>query len=249
MKNQDNHRVKANISLAIYGHRDMLVNVFTLNHPSRRETGMEPTTTTIFLVRHGETTWNVERRLQGHSNSNLTETGRRQALTAGEALGDTSIAAAFTSPSGRAVETAKGIIGSRDISLTPHEGLREIGLGPLEGLPIEEAEKRHPKACRDFWEAPHDFDLPGAERFSQVQERVLATIDRLFRSHDGQTLLLVSHAIAIKTALAFFLEKELCDLGDIRLPENGRILTLQETGGRLALLDPDACILQAAAIK
>ncbi|WP_175469456.1 histidine phosphatase family protein [Desulfoluna spongiiphila] len=210
---------------------------------------MTPTPTTFFLVRHGQTTWNVERRLQGHLNSPLTETGRRQARAAGKTLKDTPIAAAFTSPSGRAVETAEGIIGRRDITLTRHEGLREIGLGPLEGMPLSEAEKQHPKACRDFWEAPHDFDLPGAERFSQVQERVLGTIDGLFRSHAGQTLLLVSHAIAIKTALAFFLEKELRDLGDIRLPENGRILTLRETGGRLALLDPDACIIKAETVK
>ncbi|VFQ42939.1 histidine phosphatase family protein [Desulfoluna butyratoxydans] len=208
---------------------------------------MTPAPTTLFLVRHGQTTWNVERRLQGHLNSPLTETGRKQARAAGDILAGTPIAAAFSSPSGRAVETANGIIGDRDISLTHHEGLREIGLGPMEGMPLAEAEKIHPKACRDFWEAPQDFDLPGAERYSQVQTRVLAAIDELFRAHQGQAILLVSHAIAIKTALAHFLDKAIWELGDIRLPENGRILTLQATDGHLALKDPEACLFQAEA--
>lgn len=198
--------------------------------------------TTLFLVRHGQTHWNVERRLQGHMNSNLTETGRRQALLAGETLKGVPISAAFTSPSGRAVETAKGILGDRKIPLTPVEGLREIHLGPMEGLPIEEAMKRHPKACRDFWEAPHHFELPGAERFSQVQERALAAIEGLVSQHPGETLLLVSHAIAIKTVLAACLGIKISEMNELRLPENGRILTLKAIGGRLTLLDPEACL-------
>ncbi|WP_300667445.1 histidine phosphatase family protein [Desulfoluna sp.] len=204
---------------------------------------MSQTSTTLFLVRHGQTHWNVERRLQGHLNSPLTETGKRQALAAGEALKERPITAAFTSPSGRAMETAKGIIGSRNIPLAPVEGLREIGLGPLEGLPIEEAEKRHPKACRDFWQAPHHFSLSGAERFSQVQGRVVNAITALLNTHPGETLLVVSHAIAIKTALAFYLKKELSDLDDIRLPENGRILTLTADDRGLTLLNPESCLI------
>lgn len=203
---------------------------------------MTSSATTLFLVRHGQTLWNVERRLQGHMNSNLTETGRRQALLAGETLKGVPISAAFTSPSGRAVETAKGILGAREIPLTFVEGLREINLGPMEGLPITEAMERHPKACRDFWEAPHHFDLPGAERFSQVQERALAAIEGLVAQHPGETLLLVSHAIAIKTVLAACLDKELSQMNELRLPENGRVLTLKAEGGRLTLLDPEACL-------
>jgi len=198
--------------------------------------------TTLYLVRHGQTTWNLERRLQGHLNSHLTEMGRRQAMAAGEMLRNTPVTAAFASPLGRAMETAHLIIGQRDIPLTPEEGLKEIGLGLLEGMSMQEAERAHPIQFANFWNRPHTFDLEGAETVSQLQKRVLRSITDIATTHSGQSVLLVSHAIAIKTALAFFLGKELTELNEIILPENGRILTLQETRGPLALLNPEACI-------
>ncbi|BCS97368.1 phosphatase [Desulfoluna limicola] len=203
---------------------------------------MTQSPTTLYLVRHGQTTWNLERRLQGHLDSRLTETGRNQAMAAGELLSHTSITAAFASPLGRAMETAHLIIGQRNIPLTPKEGLKEIGLGLLEGMSMDEAKRAHPIPFANFWNQPHRFTLEGAETVSQLQKRVLRSITDIANNHAGQSLLLVSHAIAIKTALAFFLKKELTELGEIILPENGSILTIQKTRGAFALLNPDACI-------
>lgn len=163
-------------------------------------------------------------------------------MAAGETLRNTPVTAAFASPLGRAMETAQLIIGQRDIPLSLDERLKEIGLGPLEGMSMDEAELAHPIQVANFWNRPHTFAMEGAETVSQLQARVLCSITDIATTHVGQSVLLVSHAIAIKTALAFFLGKELTELSEIILPENGCILTLQETRGALALLNPEACI-------
>lgn len=202
---------------------------------------MTPSPTTLYLVRHGQTTWNLEGRLQGHLDSPLTQQGRVQAEKAGDALASAPISRAYASPLGRAMETAGLIVGSRNIPITPMESLKEIGLGLLEGMSLKEAEHTHPTQLTKFWNQPHTFHLDGAETVYQVQERVLGSITDISENNPGQCLLLVSHAIAIKTALAFFLGKELSEMNDVILPGNGSIITLQEVKGALTLLNPESC--------
>ena len=196
--------------------------------------------TTLYIVRHGQTTWNLEGRLQGDLDSPLTERGRKQASAAGNALKGIPLTAAFASPAGRAMETAELLLGERDLPITTMEGLKEIGLGLLEGMSKTEAEKAHTTQYHNFWERPHLFCLEKAETLTQVQTRVLAAIHEIAKTHPGQSVVLISHAIAIKTALAFFLKKELTEFNDIALPKNGSILALHGENDSLSLLEPEA---------
>lgn len=197
---------------------------------------MKPTT--LYIVRHGQTTWNLEGRLQGHFDAPLTTLGRTQAAHACDKLKGIKLSAAFASPLGRAMETARILIGKRKMTITAVEGLKEVGLGLLEGMSRAEAEKAHFAQYHNFWERPHLFQLDGAESFADVQARTLGAIYDIAEAHTGEHVLIVSHGMAIKTILASFLGKELPALNEIELPANGSILTLQGSGDDLRHTHP-----------
>ena len=201
---------------------------------------MEPTT--LYIVRHGQTIWNLEGRLQGHFDAPLTELGKDQAAHAGDKLKEIKLSAAFASPLGRAMETARILLGKREMTPTAVEGLKEVGLGLLEGMNRAEAEAAHFDAYHKFWESPHLFQLEGAESLAAVQARMLTAIHGIAEAHAGEHVLIVSHGMAIKTVLASFLGKGLPALSEIELPLNGSILTLQGTQGNLKILHPEAYI-------
>ena len=100
--------------------------------------------TTVILIRHGETDWNVLHRFQGLTDIPLNDTGRQQAGFAKNGLGDMEIDAIYTSPLQRAVETAEIIRGDREIPIYPTEGLREMGIGEWEGLLVSEIDEKYP---------------------------------------------------------------------------------------------------------
>ena len=99
--------------------------------------------TTVILIRHGETDWNVVRRFQGLSDIPLNDTGRQQAGFAKNGLDGKIIDAIYTSPLQRAVETAEIIRGDREIPIYPTDGLREMGIGEWEGLLVSEIDEKY----------------------------------------------------------------------------------------------------------
>src|SRR5688500_9075185 len=102
--------------------------------------------TTILLVRHGETDWNLERRVQGHSDRPLNDTGRRQAIELATALGDEPVDAIYSSDLVRAHETARILAERRGLGVTVIPELREKSFGTWEGLTDREVLQRFPEA-------------------------------------------------------------------------------------------------------
>ncbi|MEE1541372.1 MAG: histidine phosphatase family protein, partial [Paludibacteraceae bacterium] len=98
--------------------------------------------TKIYLCRHGETEWNVVKRMQGQNNSNLTELGVSQAKALGKRLEDIDIDIIYSSSCQRALDTAMHARGNRDLQIIAEDDLREINLGNWEGLLFSEAEER-----------------------------------------------------------------------------------------------------------
>ncbi|WP_308291533.1 histidine phosphatase family protein [Microbacterium sp. G2-8] len=146
--------------------------------------------TIIALVRHGETEWNREGRVQGHSDIPLNDTGRAQAQGAAEALRGGDYARIVASPLLRARETAE-IIG-RAIGLTApalYDGLKERGYGEAEGMHAAE-----------YWERyPGGVDVPGAETNDEVLARALDTLARI--AADGTPAIAVAHGGLISRVL------------------------------------------------
>lgn len=160
--------------------------------------------TTLYLTRHGETLWNLERRMQGHRNSPLSELGLQQAGWLREKLADIPLDAAYSSPSLRALRTAEIVCRGREVEIAAEPGLIEIGLGTWEGRNIGEVAHLYPDQNRDFWNAPTRFrPSEGGETFRQVQDRVVQAVATIVRKHPHQSVLLVSHAVVLKTLMAF----------------------------------------------
>lgn len=149
--------------------------------------------TRIVAIRHGETAWNAESRLQGQLDIPLNALGQRQAAALAEALRDEGLAAVYASDLGRAWQTACALAGPLGLPLQPEPGLRERCFGMLQGHTYQEIDARWPVQARRWRVRDPDFEPEGGESLRRFQARCLATVERLSQSHAGQTIALVSH--------------------------------------------------------
>ncbi len=196
--------------------------------------------TRIYIARHGETEWNVEKRMQGQKDSPLTEQGRKQAeLLREHLLADSDIrkdrgpVMAFSSALGRAQETLEICLKGIDVPSESLSELNEICLGEWEGLTFSEVEKRWPEQFYNFWHRPSQYvPTKGGERFAEVQRRMLAALEQIHRDHAGGNILVISHWIAIKTAMAAIKGLGIDAIPEIPKPQNGtfQIITLNDLG-------------------
>ncbi|MCP3871202.1 MAG: histidine phosphatase family protein [Gammaproteobacteria bacterium] len=194
-----------------------------------------PLDTRIIIVRHGETEWNKENRLQGNRNSPLTPAGLKQADAARKALVQYELDCAYVSPLERAIETSKIILKERGLEAVIQDDLREISLGPWEGRTRQETALSHPKEYMDFLARPHVFSLEGADTFQALQQRVVGGFESIFDTRKYSNILVVSHWVAIKVALAYYSSIPLSDLSSIPDPLNGGYLCLLKRGDDVSI--------------
>jgi broad specificity phosphatase PhoE len=175
----------------------------------------------MLLLRHAETEWNRERRFQGWRDSALTPTGREQAESAARLLAVTPVAAVWSSPLGRARETAAIIAGPHALPVREAEGFKEMGFGPWEGLTRDEVEARFPAELRAWAETPHTAAWPGLEPLPAVRARALAGLAALREAHAGQTVCVVSHGVTCRVLILEALGLGLDRLWSIQLSSTG----------------------------
>ncbi|MGZ9583311.1 histidine phosphatase family protein [Paenibacillus marinisediminis] len=168
--------------------------------------------TTILLVRHGQTEWNVARRFQGHQDSPLTELGVRQAEWLGESLQHERIDAVYSSSSPRARRTAEIIIAPRDMEIIESDDLKEINLGVWEGQSQETAEREDEEQFHYFWNDPEHFHVHKSETFQEVSERAVRKLQQIVAEEQGKTILIVAHTVVVKVLMAYFEGRELRDI-------------------------------------
>lgn len=149
--------------------------------------------TRIIAIRHGETAWNVDTRLQGHLDIELNQTGRNQARRVGQALARESISAIYSSDLLRAWETAGAIAETCGVPLHPHKGLRERGFGVFEGMTYAEIEATWPEQSRHWRQRTPDWAPEGGETLLAVRQRICNTANELAARHIGQQIVLVAH--------------------------------------------------------
>ena len=182
--------------------------------------------TNIFLIRHGETEWNKLHRLQGSKNSPLTSNGIKQANQVKKLIQQVNIDQAYVSPLKRARDTINIILKDSKLEPVIVNDLREIDLGPWEGMSQDKTALLFPDEHLAFWEKPDEFNLDGAETFQALQKRMLKVLESIFISEKNKNILVVSHWIAIKVILAHYTSTPLSQLSEIANPENGALLCL-----------------------
>jgi probable phosphoglycerate mutase len=157
-------------------------------------------TTTIVLVRHGETDWNRENRFQGHSDPPLNALGRAQARELAEELALQRVTVAYTSPLRRASQTAEILASRLGVEVHPSETLMEVDVGSWSGLTREEVESRYPDGYRRWLEYGHGWE--DGETYEELGERVVSGLLEIGSGHPGETVLTVTHGGPIRSALA-----------------------------------------------
>ena len=168
--------------------------------------------TKLFITRHGQTEWNLEGRMQGQKDSKLTELGEVQASWLGERLSGEKIDLIISSSSGRAFRTAEIIRGERDIEIIPNDNLIEMHFGDWEGELHTDIEINYPDQQHNFWNNPHLYQTSTGETFDQVFERVSNEIEKIISDNEGKNILIVTHAVVLKSLITYFENKEIKDL-------------------------------------
>ena len=155
---------------------------------------MDPITR-LLAIRHGETAWNVDTRIQGHLDIPLNERGRWQAERLGQSLAARDpIDAIYSSDLSRAQDTARAIARHTGAPLTLHSGLRERGFGSFEGQTYDDIARQWPEESERWRQRHPDWTPPdGGESLLQVRERILRTLHDIVALHPGQQIVLVAH--------------------------------------------------------
>lgn len=204
-------------------------------------------TTRICLIRHGETEWNAERRIQGQIDIGLNETGRRQALAAGRWLQMAGIDALYSSDLKRAWVTAHAI--GTALALAPEAvpQLRERRYGIFEGLTYAEAQARYPDGYAAFEGRNAAYDFENGESLRDMYARVTGKLQELAAAHYGKNIAVVVHGGVLDIINRFVRGNPLEAPRDFLIPNAGLnwIATVDgawriETWGETAHLEPGA---------
>lgn len=161
--------------------------------------------TTIYLIRHAQAEGNLYRRCQGQYDSLVTPNGYRQIDALERRFRDSHFDAVYSSDLFRTMTTAGAIYRPRGLSLRTDPRLREIGTGCWEDHPWGDLLHRDARSLLSFWRCDPAWQVPGSETFPALQSRVCGAVERIASAHPGQTVAVVAHGTAIRSALAHWL--------------------------------------------
>jgi probable phosphoglycerate mutase len=149
--------------------------------------------TRIIAIRHGETAWNVDTRIQGQLDIGLNDTGRWQAHRLALALAGEPISAIYSSDLFRAWDTARAVSNAAGKQVETHEGLRERGFGVFEGKTFTEIESTWPEEATRWRKRDPAWAPSGGESLIDMRERITRTASELAARHAGEQIVLVAH--------------------------------------------------------
>ena len=149
--------------------------------------------TRILAIRHGETTWNVDTRIQGQLDIGLNPTGQWQAERVGQALAAEEVSAIYSSDLQRALDTAQAIAQACALAVTPEPALRERHFGELQGQTWTEIETHWPQDAALWRSRDPNWAPKGGESLVRLRARIAACLDRLAAPHMGEQIVLVAH--------------------------------------------------------
>ena len=192
--------------------------------------------TTIFLARHGESDWNVEKRFQGHSDRPLTKRGREQAHALADLVGSEKIDAVYTSPLSRARETAEIVAARAGLKAVALPELREVDTGSWSGLSRADVEARFPEGFARWRSGGSGWE--DGESYEEMAERVIGALRKIAEDHPDGRVLVISHGGPIRAIHAAAEGLAIKDYRRLKPVEpNARLSAVAVENGRLTRLD------------
>lgn len=179
----------------------------------------------ILLIRHGETAWNAERRLQGYLDVPLNQHGQRQAEAMAAALADERLDAVFASDLQRARQTAQALANAHGLPVQTEPGLRERCYGAFEGLLYDEIAAHFP-AAHAAWQA-RDIDARfpagrhAAETLREFSQRALSVVERLAQSPGCRRIAIVTHGGVLESVYRSVRDIGHLPVRDFEIPNAG----------------------------
>ena len=167
----------------------------------------------LYIVRHGQTIWNKERRMQGWMDSPLTEEGIEGAIKLGKRLENVDFDMVYSSPLGRTQATTKHILGAKKSPIVLLDDLKEINLGGWEGEEFTLVEANHKDRMEKLFYDPENYEAIDGENYSHVYERAERAFEEITKN-PYEDVLLVSHGIWINVFFSLLKKKKIKELWD-----------------------------------
>ncbi len=192
--------------------------------------------TRMYLIRHAEAEGNLYRRAQGHWDGKVTALGKKQIDALEARFRGIQIDALYSSDLSRAVETAGAVARGRGLEIVTMPQLREMCMGAWEGQSWGDIAWRWPEQMAYFNNDPGKLSVPGGESFSQLQARIGGALMGIAEKHDGQTVAVVTHGMAIRCFLCGVMGLCSADIGGVLHGDNTSVSLLEIADGKVRVL-------------
>lgn len=158
----------------------------------------------MYLFRHAQTQWNLEKRFQGQQDSPLSELGKLQSKKMAEILKVINPEIVVTSTLDRTKETARIALEAwgQEREILEMEELKESAFGPWEGMMIDDVKRDFPEEFNSHRTTPHLFEMEGVERYEDIQKRGLEGLKKIAQSYPGKRVVVVTHGLLLLCVLA-----------------------------------------------
>lgn len=195
----------------------------------------------IYLVRHGESEWNIAKKIQGQQNIFLTAKGVRQAYLIGNRLNNEKIDKIYSSDLSRAYITAKIIGNKLNMDVIPMKEFREINFGIWEGLSHDKISKEHLDDFIQWRKEPEKLQVKGGETLGELQHRAMNGINMIFNNNKIDNILIVSHSATLKVIILGLLNMDLTYFKNLTINNVSLSIVEAREHNRVLKLFNDTC--------
>ena len=205
----------------------------------------------LYIVRHGKTYWNEQRKIQGWADIDLTEEGREVAVLSAEGMKDIHFDAIYSSPLKRANETAYILRGNRNLPVVVDERIKEIGFGVLEGADFLKIRGDKTSKFASFFEAPELYETPeGGESFEMITERASDFMEEIIEKHkNDERIMIVAHGAVNKAMMRYIRKNEIKDFWMGALQKNCGVTIVKCENGTYDVLEDNHMFYDEEAFK
>jgi broad specificity phosphatase PhoE len=157
--------------------------------------------TTIYLIRHGQTDWNKEEIFRGRADVPLNDRGRDEAWALSRYLEGVSVDACYSSPLGRARETAEIVARPHSVDVNIDDGIIDVDYGEWQGFSEAKVRKNYAETYQRWHERPHHIKFPGGESLSAVRKRALPSLEVIRAGYPDGVVFVVAHRVVTKVVM------------------------------------------------